>query len=268
MLDGDFRPDDLSRLFLYARDRCDGREAVQEIGDFVAHHDERKKGVVTREVRDWFAIAKFHFPNLERVVDGNRLPSDFPDFLRASYRRASKRHLRDQAGLRHADAKRVLEAAIEHLVRNSDGTWSFSDRHTQTEGNLIRALISVIVVRPAFDGDRLFTEFSATLKSHALLQRTDLARFEELKPAIGLFAVSLMHNSRIVVADGSICTLEGSVDGAGIHVRSSVPIAHPAGNGEVRVASNIFFDQLDTGGSLRTHVTERGSSLGVRLGSK
>lgn len=243
MLGGDFRLDDLSRLFLYARDRCDGREAVQEIGDFVAHHDERTKGVVTREVRDWFAIVKFHIPNLGRVLDGNRLPIDFPEFLRASYRRVSKRHLRDRAGLRHADAKKVLEAAIDHLVRNPDGTWSFSDRHTQKESNLIRALISVLVSRPAFDSDRLFTEFSSTLKSHALLERRELSAFEDLKPAIGLFAVSLMHNSRIVLGDGSICRLEGFVESSGVHVNSTVPVPRPDGS-EVQISSSIFSTSL------------------------
>jgi hypothetical protein len=54
LLRGNFRAEDLNRLFLYARDRCQGRESVQEIGDFVAHHDERSKGVVTRRTRDFF----------------------------------------------------------------------------------------------------------------------------------------------------------------------------------------------------------------------
>jgi hypothetical protein len=31
-LNGDFVPEDLARIFLFARDRCDGREPVQEIG--------------------------------------------------------------------------------------------------------------------------------------------------------------------------------------------------------------------------------------------
>jgi hypothetical protein len=36
LVQGDVRVDDLTRLFLFARDRCDGRECVREIGDFVA----------------------------------------------------------------------------------------------------------------------------------------------------------------------------------------------------------------------------------------
>jgi hypothetical protein len=45
LLSGDFCPDDLTGLFLYARDHCDGREPVAEIGHFVAHHSERDMGI-------------------------------------------------------------------------------------------------------------------------------------------------------------------------------------------------------------------------------
>ena len=59
ILSGELRADDLANLFLYARDHCDGRETVKEVGDFVAHHTERTKGVVTRTARDWYAIVIF-----------------------------------------------------------------------------------------------------------------------------------------------------------------------------------------------------------------
>jgi hypothetical protein len=54
LLEGRSTADDLTRLFLFARDSCDGREAIQEIGDFVAHAGERNKGLLTRAARDWF----------------------------------------------------------------------------------------------------------------------------------------------------------------------------------------------------------------------
>jgi hypothetical protein len=65
LLSGTFRPDDLTGLFLYARDHCDGRESVAEIGHFVAHHNERDRGIVTRSTRDWFAMARFHMPRFQ-----------------------------------------------------------------------------------------------------------------------------------------------------------------------------------------------------------
>src|SRR5579862_4110756 len=94
LLRGDIRSEDLVRLFLYARDRCDGREPVQEIGDFVAHHDERTKGIVTRETRDWFLTARFFRSAMQGAIDAKQLPSNFTNFLDASLRRISEGVLR------------------------------------------------------------------------------------------------------------------------------------------------------------------------------
>jgi hypothetical protein len=59
LLRGDLRTDDLSTLFLALRDRSNCAEVVSEIGDFVAHQDERTKGITTRSVRDFFTTLKF-----------------------------------------------------------------------------------------------------------------------------------------------------------------------------------------------------------------
>src|SRR5258705_11504652 len=87
LLTGTFRPDDLTGLFLYARDHCDGREPVAEIGHFVAHHNERDKGIVTRATRDWFTTMRFHMSRFQRPdgsldLDPQRMPSVTRDYFR------------------------------------------------------------------------------------------------------------------------------------------------------------------------------------------
>jgi hypothetical protein len=77
LLDGDFRPDDVSRLFLWLRERSHGLASIREIGDFVAHSDTRKKGVVTEETRDFLKYLSLRLPNCSRRVDLSDLPSDF-----------------------------------------------------------------------------------------------------------------------------------------------------------------------------------------------
>ena len=60
LLSDDFRPGDLSDLFIFARDHCDGRQTVTDIGDFVAHHNERDRGIITNSTREWFATVRYH----------------------------------------------------------------------------------------------------------------------------------------------------------------------------------------------------------------
>ena len=78
--------DDLTRLFLYARDRCDGRECVREIGDFVAHHNERFKGLVTRTSRDWF-LSALNVAGPDRHFEWKRLPPIYIEFIEAQFRK-------------------------------------------------------------------------------------------------------------------------------------------------------------------------------------
>src|SRR4051794_38876694 len=189
LLRGDVRVDDLMFLFLFVRDRNDGREAVQEIGDFVAHQAERTKGIVTREVRDWYRVTSFMFPHKVtgvKKIDLNRLSAEFPAFLQAALRRASPISMRDHAGLRRADATQLLPSILRKMATNKDGTLTMTAAHTQTELKLVEFLCGHLHARPAFDGKRLLDEFSATLKSNALLRKDETASFGSLQTAIAL----------------------------------------------------------------------------------
>jgi hypothetical protein len=87
LLYGDFRPDDLTGLFLYARDHCDGRETITDIGAFVAHHNE---GIVTRSTREWFAVARYHASSLGphgKSLDCKKMPPATRDYFQIATNR-------------------------------------------------------------------------------------------------------------------------------------------------------------------------------------
>jgi len=237
LLRGDLQIDDLTRLFLYARDRCDGRETVQEIGDFVAHHDERTKGIITRETRDWFITTRVMMSAMKTPLQSDKLPTNFREFLAASLRRLGAGI--KQSGFRLRDAHHILRTLSTKFIANSDSTLAISPRHTQKERALIAALSGHITARPAFTSDRLFQDFSETLKSNALLERTELRDFIKLQPAISLFAVSVMHNCVIQIGGGLTCKLTAFAHGPDgtIEVNAPVPtLADPA----ILVSSSIY----------------------------
>jgi hypothetical protein len=241
LLKGDFRPDDLTSLFLYARDRCDGREPVQEVGDFVAHHDERTKGLVTRETRDWFITSRVTISGIASPFQASQLPPNFREFLSASLRRMGPSIKQYATSL--SVASRMLPGVLKKFVVKPDGTLAIPSNLPANERKLIEILATRLVVRPAFTSDRLFNDLSETLRSNGLLHRNELHRFKELKPVIALFAVSVMHNSDVNVGDGRKCKLKAAADGVGetMHVQASVPtIANP----NLRVASSIYSTDL------------------------
>jgi hypothetical protein len=240
LLRGDVRVDDLMMLFLFVRDRNDGREAVQEIGDFVAHQSDRTKGIVTREVRDWYRITSFMFPRRvagAKKLDRKHLPTEFPAFLQAALRRASLISMRDHAGLRRADAAQLLPSILRKLERNKDGTLALTTDHTKTELQLIEFLCGHLHARPAFDGKRLLDEFSATLKSNALLRKEEVTSFGSLQTAIALFAAACMQNCTIQLGDGKTSWLGVCLTDS-IDVYAATPF--DLAKGHAYAASSIF----------------------------
>jgi hypothetical protein len=127
LLSGTFRPDDLTGLFLYARDHCDGREPVADIGDFVAHHNERDKGIVTRSTREWFAVARYHLPRFGpngKPLDSEKMPPATRQYFKIAVNRIDPKLIREKTGMRRADAYKRLNDIAERLTQGADGTWA------------------------------------------------------------------------------------------------------------------------------------------------
>jgi hypothetical protein len=246
LLRGDFRSDDLTRLFLYARGQCDGRESIQEIGDFVAHHSERTKGIVTLTVRDWFATVRFKGGRaIGETIDGHKLPSIFPAFLWASQRRLSHQTIKKNTGLSKAEADKLVPIVINKLIRLHDGNFYVTPGHTKKEIELINCLVNYIVAKPAFNSDRLYDDFAATLKSHGLLHKNELNNFEHLRAAIALYAVTIMHRCRVVIDDAVTTDLIAmGHSGGNIGVYSLIPADTPLAS--VRMGTAIFATNLTT----------------------
>ena len=246
LLSGNIRPDDLTHLFLYARDRCDGRESVQEIGDFVAHHDERIKGIVTRTVREFFAIARFFAPRFVNAVpppiDPQNLPSTTPDFLKACFTRLDQSTIKAHTGLSKARAYKVLDGLVRSLRMTPSGGFAIHSV-TREEAALFDCLASRMVIRPAFGGDRLFDDLRATFKSNGLITKSELQEAAVFKPAVQLFAASIMHNSAIRMVDGSIISIRAHPRRDGIEVCADVPV-HNTEQRQLSFSSGIFITGL------------------------
>jgi|SRR5215813_385839 len=233
LLRGAFRPDDIKDLFLYLRDHCDGRETIADIGNFTAHHNERDRGIVTRSTRDWFVTARYFTArynplNLQPPVLLRKLPSVAQDYFRIAVYRIDAKSIRDKIGLKHLEAHKMMLKLAKRLTQNPDGTWALSNC-AQTELRLVKFISSLMVVKPAFDADRLSKEFLATLKGNALITNEEIRTHgTELKMLVQLYAIAAMHNCVVQVGDGTTVHLKAAF-GMAPKLRSW-PLSHRCGN--------------------------------------
>lgn len=206
LLRSDFRVDDLKTLFLYARDRCDGSEAVREVGDFIAHHDERTKGIVTRSVRDWFTVTRFMAPRFmpnAPPFDEWRLPPQTPAYLKAAFRRQTAVPFKQRSGMSLTTGRHALERLLRRFEQNLDGTLRFTRFLLPDEQRLFQVLTNSIDAVYAFSGDELFSDFRASLMKNKILMKTEHQDFNILAEPVVLLAISVMHNNDIVMEDKS-----------------------------------------------------------------
>ncbi|MEC5324953.1 hypothetical protein [Aurantimonas sp. A3-2-R12] len=249
LLGGDFRPDDLTGLFLYARDHCDGREAVADIGHFVAHHHERDRGITTRSTREWFAVARYHLSRFgsggPHKLDGNRLPSAARDYFEIAINRVEAKFIQRETGLKRAKAYDVMRGIIPRMVQNHDMTWQLPITLTGDELKLVNCVSSLMVVKPAFEEGRLVDDFVATLKSNGLISKEEIRNHKTaLAALIPLYAISAMHNCVVQLGDGTTTQLKGAATGGEISVSASIPVKLADGRA-INAACAIFSSSLD-----------------------
>lgn len=120
LLRGERRCEDLDRLFLALRDRPSARSSVREIGDFVAHRDQREKGPVTQKARDIF-ISLQSWVRISVLCEPFTL-ADIRRVAEANLRVATDAQLAARLGLKRAVIKSVLAQALKKIERGREAT--------------------------------------------------------------------------------------------------------------------------------------------------
>lgn len=263
LLGGDFRPEDITRLFLGLRARSFGRETVVELGDFVAHSDERYKGVTTRAARDWFLSWQFAMPYIQGFHhDLQNLPLFFPEAMQGIFRQLSDEEIRNDTGLKRKFAYRALESGLAALTKSSKGGLAIPKTLNHDEQAILACVMRYIVVKPAFDDTKLFEELTGALVKNGLLKESEKGQFSLLKHAIALFAMAIMHLCKIRIDATNEALLQASPDtGKGVMgVWSSASVAQLDG-GTIRIAGAIFSTSIKHGDCCETALLAESSTI-------
>jgi hypothetical protein len=191
LMRGDFRTEDVDRLFLGQRARARNRACFREIGDFVAHRDVREKGLITQVGRDIFTSVDVWSLKL-RDRDPSR--ADISRAAHANLCLASDEQLESGCGCRRVIARKRLESALGKVDRN--------ERPTDLEFRVLEYLGFHFIWRPAFTSDQLFAEFKEVLTLNGIIRKADGSALNDAKTFLSLYALALMHGSSIVLDDG------------------------------------------------------------------
>jgi len=243
LLRGDFVVDDLTQLFLSVRLRSYGRKTVKEIGDFVAHGDERNQGFSTVLSREFFKHLRMRMPYYDAPLDWNDLPSEFPEALKINLERTPAQILTRDTGFRPKEIKRLLPELLSRFSRKPNGRYHLSKKISHEEAQLISVLVGHVTVKAALNEDILCNEFRDVLVKNELLLDSESGAFSQLKPLIALYAIAAMHQCNLLLDDGFYAQLYVGLGEAGLE--ATVSAACPtAGIPTLQMAAALFSTSL------------------------
>jgi hypothetical protein len=189
--------------------------------------------MTSRVVNDFYWMLKrmlFFRSHSIKELHADSLPNWYVEAARATLRRADKALLR-KLRLKRQAATRLLEETIAKFSQNGDGTWKLGPISKEA-ANLFDALVGWVVSYPAFDGERLISDFCYGLKSCNLLPEIDIPSKKVLRAPLSAFAASLMHQRTVELPDKTKCILN-----AGLHLR-------PPEN--LQSGTSLKFEELST----------------------
>lgn len=208
LLRGEIHNDDLTTVFSHLRARSAAYQTVVEIGDLLAHPDQRTRGIVTERVDTYFECLRFHYYLKRRGrLELNNAPPEFPRATKTALAHLDEKRLRRDVGMSRSQASRALKSALAKFERNADGTYSLQSDLDTRELDVIRFVSGAAVAVPAFDDARLMRETWLALRQNHLILDSERAAFAKLKPAIVLLAVARMHGTEIVFESGGSASL-------------------------------------------------------------
>lgn len=202
-LRGDLRVADLDRIFLGLRQRSFGLATIREIGDFVAHRDQREKGLVTEKARD----IQFSLESWLRQNDGR-----FPDLPKAklisaaNLRTATDEQLDERLGLRRDVVWSVLKQAIRKMEMDR------FDKVTAREKNVFNYLAGAFIWNPAFTDRQVSDDLATVLVKAGAMRLDERDAFDANRTFLALYVTALMHNSAVVMEDGTRFDLVAGFD--------------------------------------------------------
>lgn len=212
LMAGEVNTRDLDVLFLWLRGRSFGNRTVADIGDFVAHSDEREKGVAWAGVQHFFNVARFLLP---RAGHTNKPPvgalNDLRSAAKSAFELSTPEEVRAATGLSKNKAAKALASALEALASLDGRKLTATRLLSPAETTALTRYTSVLISRAAFIDEELISELLLCLAKNHLIEHVPSTHPRPFRDLVSLYAIEKMHRVRITLMDGVTAQLTGGI---------------------------------------------------------
>ena len=193
-----------------------GRNSVREIGHFAAHRGERETGISLARANDIQISAKLW----HRRVDG--APPNVDDLheaAKANFNIMPEEQIRERLGISLQTAQQSFAKAIRKYERGHP--------LKKREREVLNIFGLSMMWQFALNDRVLSSDLIDLLILEDALLEGDRPRFESVSQFVSLYALSIMHGSRLKMADGGMAQLRlAAAESEGfLRIKAEIPIS-------------------------------------------
>ena len=216
LLRGERRVSDMERLFSDLRMMKPGHSSVREVGHFAAHREERDSGISLKRANDIQTSARLW----QKQFDG--VPPD-ADHLkeagRANLNIMPDNRIREKLGISRQTAEQTFAKALRKFA---------ADRHLKPrEAQVLKVFGLSMMWQFALDDHTLSSDFTDLLVFEGALPEPERANFEGVSQFVTLYALSIMHGTRLKMVDGATTRLRlaESEETGCLRIKADIPVS-------------------------------------------
>jgi len=204
---------DLDRLFADLRMATPGRASVQEIGHFAAHRGERDTGISLQRANDIQTSARLW----QRQMNGKRPSIEaIGEAGRANFAIMPDSKIREKVGLSRQTATQSFSKGLRKL--------SAGKPLKAREADVVQVFGLSMMWQYALDDALLVNDFTDLLVADGALASDFRTDFEKVHTFISLYALSIMHGSKLKLIDGELAQLRLATSDAGLlRIKAEIP---------------------------------------------
>jgi hypothetical protein len=213
------------------RRRSYGNKAVEDIGDFVAHPDERDEGASHRGIQNFLRIFRFHWLGFGTEEDKRaRTHQQLAEAAFATLETVGPAEVKKRLGVGQSSARKILKRALARVFKLDTGF--IAANLTQQENKILRHFTSRLVSFPAFTDAEVEKQFLVCLAKNGLIESVPTNPIPELREKLAIFTIRALHlgvvivgNDRAILQGG--CDPHGEAGAIGIWATMSVSETKP-----------------------------------------
>jgi hypothetical protein len=214
---GENRPDDLDRIFLFFRFHHCNRYSVRDVGDFIAHRDERKMGAVTGRARDMLLSCRQWLLTMHGIIPSFE---DIKAAAQATLRVATDKQLKDRLNL----SRGKTEAALARALDQAEGGVALKG----IERKVLNYLGGTFIWNVAYTDTSLLEDLIHVLRFHKFLEKEDVDSFRKARDFLALHVIATLHGTPLVMDKKEIVHLRAtfSHETRQLGLKAELPIAN------------------------------------------